>query len=584
MEFPRSLEEVYEPVRLLGKGGFAYVFKVRNRKLDRVEALKIMRKENIENDPAAVERFLSEARMAAALVHPNILPIYDVGQVDDALFFSMQFVDGETLEHTLVEQGQLIPSETRKMLASVGSALDYAHSQGVVHRDVKPANIIFNRATGQYMLMDFGIAKREGSSKLTQTGTFVGTVEYSSPEQLKGLPVGPATDVYALGIMLYECYAGQTPFHSNSAAEVIYGQMAQALPPSTSIPDQVFSVLCRATHKDPQNRFPTCGELFHALFGDAPPTLSCPETVSIPSGAVRIPTSDSKVASRSAVTQQTGGKSWAIAAILGGGALVTVGILGVGAYFLLGPGSKPSGAEKQAATSNIQVGLQTQASDPAHGLTAKPNLDSTAITDANRDHPQDVSGAIIPVEPDSRSKKMPPVAPPAASSPPPVVLLGPTPEDRAAISHFIEATEAARQILNQGDVVTFQSKLNDAEQAYRDLSDRARSSTEVRQNYSKLQELSQDFSRVQREENIRRETESRIKREGWERDYNFADQRFQEGELGGARDSVNRLLADAGIPQDIRDRATELKRQIEEAIAQKMKGIHAGPPKTTVGH
>src|SRR6202140_4884800 len=209
----------YEPVRLAARGGMAEVWLARDALLDRTVALKVLFTE-LSVDPNFVERFRREAQAAANLSHPNIVSIYDWGQAGHTYFIVMEYVEGRALSIVLREEGTLLADRAAAIGADVAAALGFAHRNGVIHRDVKPGNVLIT-ADDHVKVTDFGIAMAVGTEDpLTQTGAVMGTATYFSPEQAQGLPVDGRSDVYALGVVLYEMVTGVAPFTADSPVSV----------------------------------------------------------------------------------------------------------------------------------------------------------------------------------------------------------------------------------------------------------------------------------------------------------------------------------------------------------------------------
>ena len=205
------LADRYRLLDKVGEGGAAEVFRARDQRLDRVVAIKILRRQYV-NEQSARTRFLNEARAAAGLAHPNIVDVYDFGQTPDgSMFIAMQFVEGQNLKDMLQRRGRMTAAETLSIVTQVCAALSAAHARGLIHRDVKPQNILVDRK-GHARLGDFGIVKALSGPELTQAGMTFGTAAYLSPEQATGEPVGPASDVYSLGCVMYEMLSGTPPF------------------------------------------------------------------------------------------------------------------------------------------------------------------------------------------------------------------------------------------------------------------------------------------------------------------------------------------------------------------------------------
>src|SRR5687767_1514856 len=201
-----ALTAEYEIIEELGRGGMAMVYRARERQLEREVAIKVL-PFSLAFDREFVERFQREARTAARLEHPNIIPIYRVGRSGRVIYFIMKFLRGKPLSSELVAKGTLGPGEIRRILAEVGRALAYAHKSDIVHRDIKPDNIMFDEH-GHAVVTDFGIAKAASGGKLTGTGMSIGTPHYMSPEQAKAQPLDGRSDLYSLGVVAFQCLTG----------------------------------------------------------------------------------------------------------------------------------------------------------------------------------------------------------------------------------------------------------------------------------------------------------------------------------------------------------------------------------------
>jgi len=252
--------------RKLGAGGMAEVWEAFDEGLHRSVAVKVVRDE-IAGEAEFRERFIREARLAAQLEHPRILPIYDFGTEKGVTFLVMPLLPGGSLKERIT--GPLPPDEVLDALAAVAAALDHAHARGVLHRDVKPSNVLVD-ASGSLLLADFGLAKNTAvSSELTAAGMVVGTPAYMAPEQAIGKPVDSRADQYALGVMAFELLTGRTPFRSESPFAVLDKHLREAPPPPSSfVPGlgfEVDAVLARTLAKRPDERFGTCREMVEAL-------------------------------------------------------------------------------------------------------------------------------------------------------------------------------------------------------------------------------------------------------------------------------------------------------------------------------
>src|SRR5881409_3338265 len=261
-----QLKEEYEIIEELGRGGMAIVFKARERQLERDVAIKVL-PFSLSFDKEFVERFQREARTSAKLEHPNIIPIYRVGKSGRVIFFVMKFLRGKPLSSVLAARGTLAPAEIRQVLAQVARALAYAHRSGIVHRDIKPDNIMFDDH-GLAMVTDFGIAKAATGGKLTGTGMSIGTPHYMSPEQARAQPLDGRSDIYSLGVVAYQCLTGSVPFDGEDSFSIGYKHIMEEVPtPPLETYDQrtLLEVIRKMMAKVPDDRFQTSDDLVQAL-------------------------------------------------------------------------------------------------------------------------------------------------------------------------------------------------------------------------------------------------------------------------------------------------------------------------------
>jgi serine/threonine-protein kinase len=256
----------YRAVKRLGAGGMAEVWCAEDSVLGRRVALKLL-SSHLAEDPEFRERFRREARAAAGLAHPNIVGIFDFGEWDGTPYIAMELVDGRTLKDVIRQRGPLPPATAIAVMEQILRALGYAHKRGIVHRDVKPQNVIVDEE-GRAKVADFGIA-RAGASQMTETGTIVGTVQYISPEQAEARPVDARSDLYSAGVVLYELLTGQVPFEGESVVSIAIRQINERpVPPGQlepAIPPGLEAVVMRALEKDPARRFQTADEFIAAL-------------------------------------------------------------------------------------------------------------------------------------------------------------------------------------------------------------------------------------------------------------------------------------------------------------------------------
>ncbi len=313
-----ALKEEYEIVQELGRGGMAIVYKAREKQLERDVAIKVL-PFSLAFDAEFVERFQREARTAAKLEHPNIIPIYRVGRSGRVIYFVMKFLRGESLSERLEKHGSLPPEDIRRILSQTAQALGYAHRNGIVHRDIKPDNIMFDES-GHAIVTDFGIAKAATGTRLTGTGMSIGTPHYMSPEQARAQSLDGRSDIYSLGVVAYLALAGEVPFDGEDSFAIGYKHIMEELP----VPQlrgaearSLFAIISRMMAKSPDERFQNADELVAALEGTgagvrgltaapAPPVTTTPsKTAGVPGtvASPRTPTTPIPGAARSAIVR-----------------------------------------------------------------------------------------------------------------------------------------------------------------------------------------------------------------------------------------------------------------------------------------
>jgi serine/threonine protein kinase/Tfp pilus assembly protein PilF len=257
----------YEILELLGQGGMGAVYKARDREVDRLVALKVIRPE-LAGHPDVLRRFKQELILARQVTHKNVIRIFDLGEAEGAKFISMEYIDGRDLKSIHAERGKLQPEEAAEIIEQVCLALDAAHAEGVIHRDLKPQNIMVDKH-GRVVVMDFGIARSKELSGLTQTGDLVGTPEYMSPEQAKGEEIDSRSDLFSLGIILYELLTGISPYEATTPVVALLKRTQErAVPPDKldpAIPKFMNDIVVRCLEIDPQRRYASAQEILQDL-------------------------------------------------------------------------------------------------------------------------------------------------------------------------------------------------------------------------------------------------------------------------------------------------------------------------------
>jgi hypothetical protein len=254
----------YRLESVIGRGGMSVVYLAEHMRLGRKVALKLL-SAALSEDESFRERFERESRRAAEIDHPNIVPIYDAGDADGQFYIAMRYIEGLDLKELIKRDGPLSLGRTLYLLEQAASALDAAHERDLVHRDVKPANILIEEPSERVFLTDFGVVKHTASHGLTKTGFFIGTVDYAAPEQIEGLPLDARTDVYALGAVLYECLAGRAPFDREAEMAVMHAHLMEPPPALTharpDLPKALGRVIATAMAKPKDERYASCEEL-----------------------------------------------------------------------------------------------------------------------------------------------------------------------------------------------------------------------------------------------------------------------------------------------------------------------------------
>ncbi len=340
----KALGPKYEVKKLVGQGGFAEVYEVWDKDLERRLAVKVLRAD-VAWTPGTIERFQRETRAAAKLEHPNILPIHFVGQGEGLAYYAMPFVDGMSLGELLKRSGALPADRALAIIIPILDALEHAHRAGLLHRDVKPDNIMLDTQRGRPLLVDFGIARRldaDAGASLTQTGLVIGTPHYMSPEQALGDPnLGPGSDLYSLGAVLFQMVTGAPPFDGDSSQQIVGKHIADP-PPAASdmnpkVPRELSDVILRLLEKQPADRFHSAAEVIAALESDKQPgnmrsraSAAAAATELLVSGARTAPRTGGRAGGRTATRAAPRPMRLLIAAVV-----VTVLVLGAGALMMM---------------------------------------------------------------------------------------------------------------------------------------------------------------------------------------------------------------------------------------------------------
>jgi streptogramin lyase/predicted Ser/Thr protein kinase len=328
---------------LAGRGGMGVVYRALQLDLDRPVALKLIATP-LASDDDFRERFVREARAAAAIDHPNVIPVYSAGEDDGRLYLAMRFVEGEDLRTLVRREGPLDPHRAASIIAQVGGALDAAHARGLIHRDIKPANVLLD---GDHAyLTDFGLTKRlTGETTMTGSGRWVGTLGYISPEQIRGQPVDARADVYALGALLFYVLTGAAPYRRDSDEATLFAHLHDPAPDpralTPDVPGPMADVVRRALEKDPDDRYPSAGDLGRAALAAAgdgptpPPERTVARGAAAPGGAADPETAVAGTAvapTEVAPTRQRTTPRWLApaASLLAGAAVVVAAVLLLG--------------------------------------------------------------------------------------------------------------------------------------------------------------------------------------------------------------------------------------------------------------
>src|SRR3954452_23366234 len=377
---------------IAGRGGMGVVYIAEQLALGRRVALKVISPE-LADDPGFRERFKHESRIAASIDHPNVIAVYEAGEVDGLLFLSMRYVEGTDLRELIRDAGRVPTDRAARIIMQVAAALDAAHARGLVHRDVKPANVLIAAGEADHAyLTDFGLTKHLASaSGLTNTGQWVATADYVAPEQIQGETIDARTDVYALGCMLFQMLTGEVPFPRDSQVAKIYAHLSEPPPhldyTSIALPAELNDVVRRAMAKAPADRFPSAGDLRRAALGAIEQRpLDQPERSVATGTAAPAPASgqESAAATRQQPQPRRRTPSWLPAAAAGAVVALIAGVaIAVATGAFGGDSDTPKAATQAKSTSPSTPGgtltkaqVQTVLDDYAQALT---NEDVSAL-------------------------------------------------------------------------------------------------------------------------------------------------------------------------------------------------------------
>lgn len=297
----------YEVVQHIGQGGMADVFLAIDTILNRHVAIKILRSDQ-STDAISILRFEREAQAATTLAHPNIVEIYDVGEYKNHHYIVMEYVAGKTLKKVIRDRAPLLNLEAVDTMKQLTSAVAEAHKRGIIHRDIKPQNVIV-KSDGSLKILDFGIATAKGSAQLTQANNVMGSVHYLAPELAKGEPASPQSDIYALGIVFYEMLTGDVPFKADQAIQIALQHMREPIPSvrkaNPNVPQSVENIIIRATAKNPKLRYQSCDEMLNDLEKCMSPEHQNDRPLSLNDPIDKTPTKQEKEDTKAGMTRST---------------------------------------------------------------------------------------------------------------------------------------------------------------------------------------------------------------------------------------------------------------------------------------
>jgi predicted Ser/Thr protein kinase len=369
----------YEIEGVAGRGGMGVVYRAHQVRPSRTVALKVI-SPRLASETGFRDRFARESEIAASIEHSNVIPVYEVGEESDRLFIAMRYVEGTDLGKVIATEGRLPPRRAIQILAELTAALDAAHARGLVHRDVKPANVLLALEGGRehVYLTDFGLAKLAESDGRTRAGTFLGTLDYAAPEQLEDRPVDARTDVYAAGCLLYHMLTGEVPFPREGEPATMWAHLSDQ-PPSArahvpSLPAELDAVIARAMAKDPDDRYPSAGDLARDAAAAAEGQRATARERTIATGAAAPPAGGAAGRFDQTVAMTApgrgGGLSGRVVALAAGAVLVVAAAVGAATgAFSGGNANRPSGPQSARTSSVLAPPPTRQYSNPKLGVS-----------------------------------------------------------------------------------------------------------------------------------------------------------------------------------------------------------------------
>ena len=449
----------YRIIEPLGEGGMAAVYRAYQPSVDRYVALKVL-PQHFAKDATFVERFKREAHVLARLQHPHIVPVYDYGEAEGYTYIVMPLLEAGTLADRLSNEEPLPLPEVKRLMSQIGDALDYAHAQGIIHRDVKPSNVLLDERDNA-LLTDFGIAKMlEAQQNITVTGGIVGTPAYMSPEQGMGEELDGRSDIYALGVILYELCTGRVPFKAETPMAVMFKHMSDPLPPpkdiNPNLPESLERVILKALAKEPENRYSTPAEMAEALQQETSPAAPLPEVDSSPDSATAVAGPDTALSPPPASPTIPSAKSKALPPtwLMAGGGIIILLLIGILGLTLFGSdGSQPPVLTPTQVAALAPV---TSEADNSVSNEATPTSEVAAQIPATAT-PEPTPTEVLPTAtPEPTATEAPPTATPSPEPTPTANTVFPLPEAIVSYSNtFAGESFSFRTDLSLSEIALF---------------------------------------------------------------------------------------------------------------------------------